>query len=639
MIKKNNKGFAISTVIYGLSIMGVLIISILMGIMSTARANSKKISKSIEDELTRFSKTDTSFAASTTTNPTAQEYVVPTDQSGWYLIELWGAQGGASGGYGAYTSGVIYLQEGEVLYFYVGKKRGGTTSGLSTDVRLIDGNYDGTDQASKRSYETRIMVAAGGGSANGADGGTLYGYRSSMRSLGGRIRTKVSTGTTDDFLLIPNGSENTATNGTLVGYPAGYAKSNLNHSTRAPKPHQTSQSNGSGGDGYISSTDGNIGGTSFISGYAGCNAYVRGAATGDPKYSYYEYVYNDAGAGVYDTENARPYFFYDGKMIAGVNAGDGRAKISRVVEETDTLKKLPKKNTKMVAVRYIRDCLSTSNKAENLVWSKIEAIFDGNNIAKGKALTATTKSGYNCRTVDLGAAKDIDEIAAWHKDGVDYINHTIEVSGDGTNWRWLKAPGTTTTLSETESVTGYRVSAYQADYTTALSKSGDYYIFPVLSETKVLTAHATSETENDPITVNYINGQKRQSWSIEFIDDSLRNVRPAKDEYKIVELARYKSLEIYLDENIVGNQIKANTRFNSYGSTGSKGHDPEIWKIIPEGNGTYIIKTVVPSFYPSIPSGYLYAQTNSALSENYNKILIGKQVSQGARFKLVSISY
>ena len=42
MLKMNKKGFAISTVIYGLSIMGVLIVSILMGIMSTTRANNRE---------------------------------------------------------------------------------------------------------------------------------------------------------------------------------------------------------------------------------------------------------------------------------------------------------------------------------------------------------------------------------------------------------------------------------------------------------------------------------------------------------------------------------------------------------------------------------------------------------------------
>jgi len=122
MKRMNNKGFAISTVIYGLSIMSILIVSILMGTMSSTRSNSRKLSKTIEEELNRYSKTDTSFKASTASTPEAQEYIVPTGQSGWYRIELWGAQGGNNGGLGAYTSGIIKLNEGDILYFYVGKK-------------------------------------------------------------------------------------------------------------------------------------------------------------------------------------------------------------------------------------------------------------------------------------------------------------------------------------------------------------------------------------------------------------------------------------------------------------------------------------------------------------------------------------
>lgn len=636
MKKTNNKGFAISTIIYGLSIMGVLIVSILMGTMSSTRANNKKISKSIEDELNRYSKTDTSFTASTTDPPTAQEYIVPSGQSGWYLIELWGAQGGSNGGLGAYTSGVIHLQEGDLLYFYVGRKQSGK-SGLSTDVRLVPGNYDNNDFASARSYETRIMVAAGGGSSPGAAGGTLYGYTSNMMPLGGRVRTETATGITDDFDLMTT-SQQSATNGTLAGYPKNYNRSSGLNQAGTPKPHQAGRT---GGDGYFSSPDASKGGVSFISGYAGSKAYVKGALKDNPKYTYYEYIYDDDNVGGYDTEG-RDYYFLDGKMLAGVNEGNGKAKISRVVEESDSVKSLPRKNQKMVNVTKVRDCLLNTNS--NITWSKFSVMKDGDDLAIGKTLTPSTKSeagGYTCREINLGTPTNIDEIAVWHQDGVDYKQHTIEVFKDGA-WQFVKGPGKKSSLSETESVTGYRVSAYQVDYTKELPSVGDYYIIPVLTENKALTAQSSAELESNEIKVEKINGQKRQAWAIEFIDEELRNARGKTDEYKIVELARYKSLEIYLDENIVGNQVKADTRFNAYGSasaTGSKGHDPEIWKIIPEGNGTYIISTVVPSFNPGIPSGYLYAQEVAQTSANNNKVLIGKQNANTTRFKIVSISY
>ena len=56
-----------------------------------------------------------------------QEFVVP--KTGTYKVQLWGAQGGASlennsvstvrvGGYGAYTAGLVELQEGQKIYIY-----------------------------------------------------------------------------------------------------------------------------------------------------------------------------------------------------------------------------------------------------------------------------------------------------------------------------------------------------------------------------------------------------------------------------------------------------------------------------------------------------------------------------------------
>ena len=47
----------------------------------------------------------------------AQEYTVPKD--GYYYIELGGAQGGRSESFGAKTSGYIYLEKNDKLYFYV----------------------------------------------------------------------------------------------------------------------------------------------------------------------------------------------------------------------------------------------------------------------------------------------------------------------------------------------------------------------------------------------------------------------------------------------------------------------------------------------------------------------------------------
>ena len=61
MKKLNKKGFAISTLIYGLSILGLLIITMLMSTLSNTRSNSKEMSNAIEDDLNRYSRTSIAF--------------------------------------------------------------------------------------------------------------------------------------------------------------------------------------------------------------------------------------------------------------------------------------------------------------------------------------------------------------------------------------------------------------------------------------------------------------------------------------------------------------------------------------------------------------------------------------------------
>ena len=124
-----------------------------------------------------------------------QEFVAPF--SGYYLVELWGAQGGtvhAGGGNGAYTYGDIYLNAGTKFYVYVGGAGSGSTGGWngggnsgnyggggggSTDIRLLPTSST-TLWNEFESLKARIMVAAGGGggsyNASGGAGGGLIGY-------------------------------------------------------------------------------------------------------------------------------------------------------------------------------------------------------------------------------------------------------------------------------------------------------------------------------------------------------------------------------------------------------------------------------------------------------------------------------
>ena len=372
-----------------------------------------------------------------------QEYIVPRD--GYYYIEMAGGAGGA-GSKGAKLNGYVKLNAGEKLYFYVGKqgseantncrtsgyefngggialpgKSGicGSTGGGATDVRLVGGSWDDT-----KSLISRIMVAgAGGGTTDLAsytipNGGTLYGtkpifstYQSNIgyegtQIAGGKTPTKdscaQSTGTAGSFGKGGYGGANNATNvesGGGSGGGSGYY-------------------GGSGASGLCNGTWPGGGGSSYISGYAGVNSVEN----------------NITITHTNQTIHYSGKYFIGGEMLEGQNSGDGYAKISFV----DTKPK--RRNTKLNNIRYIKDCINYSSANNYNLWTEIEAIKDGVNIAKGKTVTGTTselstrpysritdgdidpniwaqpatEASNQCVTVDLGQTYDLDEVAVWN---------------------------------------------------------------------------------------------------------------------------------------------------------------------------------------------------------------------------------
>ena len=247
----NNKGFAITTVIYGLSILGILLVVIIMGSLSTTRSNMKALSRDIDKELSFYSKASISYSYKG--DGELQQFEVPVGQSGWYRIELWGASGnGVNGGKGAYTTGIIKLTEGDLLFVKVGGTASGKVGG-STDVRIVEDN-------DTFGLMSRIMVAGGGGVEPGADGGTLCGYNLSMSSAGGAVGEDfvLDVARTPNYIgtLFPTTVPKTLDN-CLVGSKKGRMK------------NKDSDSSLSGDGYYISNSSGakSYGGSSYISGY------------------------------------------------------------------------------------------------------------------------------------------------------------------------------------------------------------------------------------------------------------------------------------------------------------------------------------------------------------------------------------
>lgn len=603
MKKLNKKGFAISTLIYGLSILGLLLITMLMSTLSNTRSNSKEMSNAIEDDLNRYSRTSVAFSSSTK----AQEFVVPDGESGWYRIELWGAQGSnGAGGQGAYTTGIIELQEGESLYFYVGKKGAKGEGGEETSVRVESGNDD-------NSKSSRIMVAGGGGSKYTSPGTTISKYTATVDSENFNITNNIIS---------------------LKGNLIGTTYNSVNSvGTIYPITYNNSINNKAGGKGYYNGKDENEGGTSFISGYAGSNAYSKGVPSG-AKYTYYEYSYNTG----YSNTAGKSYYFYDGMMLEGVKSGDGLARIQRVVRKTDDIQALPRQNKKLNGVKSIQDC--TDNYVANT--TSIILIKDGNII---NPASSSQTPDRKCITYNLSTPTDLDEIAVWHgTPGIDYKNHTIIVTNNA-GTATLKGAGDGVSTSVTETPTGIHISAYQPDYTETNVPTGDYYIFAVTSETKVLTTPLESDKASNGITFAELNGGNNQTWEISPIACKLYDSSDAQEdcaknntgvptkpptEYKIEDLLRFNALTILNDENKVNNIIGADNNFNDLTR-----NPPTIWQIISLKNNTFKIKSSAVMFSSTLKAdGLVYD------SSEENRLMIAQEgAKEYARFYLYRLNF
>lgn len=568
MRKLNNRGFAISTLLYGLMIMSLLVVLALFGNLSTNRHNTVTFVDKVEDELNRLSVTNTEGGhTGGEVDAQGREYIAP--ESGWYKIELWGAAGyGSSGGKGAYVSGIIYLEDNDHLYFYVGEqgKSSGTTfnsgttkGGGATDVRLISGDWNDTD-----SKNSRIMVAGGGGSAG--NGGAIAGQGSS------------------------------------------------------PGTQTVGNASSTGGGGYDGSTS-TGGGSSYIAGYAG----VR-SSTGDTsrEFEVHRGEYNADGS--MKLEKFTPVI-YNGMMIAGVNSGAGKFKITKV--SNNDISNPPRRgsNPALNNVRYIRDCVTGSSSGTNVAnWLEIQAIKDGvrqtltyvgtsggtlasdkrSIINDGKADAPGTYatingSGKKCVTYRLDSTMNLDEIAVWHNYSYTSTSsrvtgHELSVKSDSGNWVPLRKVSTDTSSTgqqnEYETSDGIRYNTFQYDSTGALPE-GNYYIFSSASDNKVLTLKQEGDTY--VVTLELFTGEDSQMWRV-YKNGSYYHIQNTQAQKDFIVLDSNTSL-VYLNDPDFSANIQNLT-------------------INPLGNGYYTISPVGTSNirvgYTSVTSTALYSLTSSS---------------------------
>lgn len=640
-MKLNNKGFAISTVLYSLLIMVFLIVTLMMGIMASNRKSNRNLVETIEDELNRYNESATTLAYKdgTTGEAEAQIYTVPSGQSGWYKIELWGASGGnatsetgevRAGGKGAYTSGLIYLTENQKLYFYIGgtttnssggANGGGTGAGKgmggggSTDVRIKSGAWD-----NDASLRTRLMVAAGGGGAEGfkqgaagGDAGAVIG-RSGQSNIVVNNYTNAGYGSQKGPILVNwinlYEKADKCNSGYISGDANNASKIKLACGKLGLGGAAANNEGGGGGSGYFGGGAGSsdnstvagsgAGGSSFIAGYAGVK---------------YSHKWSGHDEDVYFTESSK--LFIDGQMVEGVNEGNGKARIELVSTASQDAKPTVK-NSKLSNVRYIKSCTAgTTDDQTTVSWSEIVAMQNGSNLASNKGISNATgvsvsstekkkiidsdvdtlysgtknASSTACITIDLASTYNLDEIAVYHKPtetNKKSYKESLQVSANNRDWITLISSDGE---SLPENSSGIRYTAWDPNYQETLP-NGVYQVQSALSQiSRGLSAvnNNTGKQEDENSDTLYSERHvKLALFGAQGLSQNWAATSLGGDTYRLVETASNRALQIKESSGAAGTAVNTSS---GYGE--GEGYNWTQWHINPLGDGTYTIKSEV----------------------------------------------
>ena len=134
----NNKGFAVSTILYGLLIIIMIIVTLLFSIAQQNRENTSSLVDKIEEDLINANEVEKGI----TPDSDEKLFIVPWNETGWYRIELWAAN--TNGINGDYVSGFIYLVQGDTISFRV------NNSGVTDAILGVD--YNDVDKETKNDY-------------------------------------------------------------------------------------------------------------------------------------------------------------------------------------------------------------------------------------------------------------------------------------------------------------------------------------------------------------------------------------------------------------------------------------------------------------------------------------------------------
>lgn len=299
------------------------------------------------------------------------------------------------------------------------------------------------------------------------------------------------------------------------------------------------------------------------------------------------------------------YPFVDCLKISKVHDGDGKVIIQKVGDQLKRKNELLNGVTKIINGDKVKICYS----------------YNG-----GNKINCSSNS-----TIPVSPKQDIDDL-------VIYASSEVNVNNKNGNFTIYPKPlSSEPPYGITPDSYGIHFSAYQPDWTTGnitgctnnFPDHGTYYLLPVNSKNMAISGYSNPEYSLKSLKLEYLNGEESQKWTIDVInipdncpDAKGTSVYPnisssgLRKEYRIVNTASYNALQIYQDENYPENYTISSQSFNTMSR-----NEPQIWYVMPLNDGTFAIKTSVPSAWKNLNrSGFLYGDT----SNQYVKIGVAK---------------
>lgn len=494
----NNKGFAVTTLIYGLSIMGIMIVMVILGTISVSRRNIRDISKQVEQDLLNYGKVNVLYKA-TGPGPGTSEYVysIPEGESGFYRIEAWGAgHSGDGGGKGAYTTGIVFLSQGDKLSLNPGYDIDNDKRNTTISVRDEDGN------------KSEIMIAAGAfddGVDGGIDGGTLCPYKKSTFNP--------DVGELNENFDIDNNRRHF--NGSMF-----YSISLVGNTTCTFI------------DDDRASTKGNY---SKISGYN---------FSGSDKVFIDTLMLpgvNGEKAGMISIKKiSSSNSFFDIKQ----HMNEKYKNVEKIKVSYDSVVDVAQSSC-YLKLSYIGYDYNEGREVFREYSENIQPI--NNKVDFEKELAA----------INLPESDPL--VPPYHITDISFICDTGDSSnfiGNNVNIKFNDNVDIYDGLYMFPSPTGIKLSAFQPDSTdneTIFPDHGNYYILPVNSENRVV--NGPDSDSSDSVNYSYLTGSNNQKWNIDKIDKD-------RSYFKIINLGTYRALNVRYMEKILGHELTTDSPYN-----------------------------------------------------------------------------